>query len=224
MSTHIDELRIREITSRMGGNRLQQRFIELVWSSDYHLFINSKLPGIMDALDGMRTSDLKMLVSLLERPGYSNNMIAAAALSICVRNSNAYSISRWTRLMDVHFERMKAVYLDGDLLSYSDMLEIIERTTQYYRHGMLTISTAEQEWAVISVSAATFHNGVFFRPHQMPENSHLITSQPLINYVIGNVDRNNEITKVIAEERLTDPAQIDAYLAGNRTALLEGAL
>jgi hypothetical protein len=224
MSAHIDELMIREITSRMGGHRLQQRFIELVWSSDRHLFIKSKLPGIMDTLDGMSASDLISLVNLLERPGYSNNVVASTAFMIAVKDSGSYSLSRWTRLMEAHFEKMKSTYLDSDLLSNDNMLEIVERITRYYRDGLLTFLTAEQEWAVIAVSAATFHNGVFFRAHQTSAKSHLIVSKPLMDYVTGNVDRNDEITKAIAEERLTEPAQIDAYLAGNRTALLEGAL
>jgi hypothetical protein len=223
MSAHIDELRIREITSRMGGHRLQQRFVELVWTSDRHLFINSKLPGIMEVLDGLSTSELKSLVNLLERPGYSNNMIAASAFLIGVKNADSYSLARWTKLMEVHFERMKTVYLDGDLLSYNNMLDIMEQITQYYRDGMLTALTAEQEWAVIAVSAATFHNGVFFRP-QTPTTINLITSKPLLDYIIVNVHRNDEIAKVISEQRLTVPAQVDAYLSGNRTALLEGAL
>lgn len=224
MSAHVDELRIREITSRMGGHRLQQRFVELVWTSDRHLFINNKLPDIMDTLDGMNTSSLKSLVSLLERPGYSNNMIATAAFLIGVKNSDAYSLARWTKLMEAHFEQMKSLYWHSNLLSYNNMLDIVEGITHDYADGALTVLTSEQEWAIIAVSAATFHNGVSFRPDQIATQSHLIVSKPLLDYIIGNVHRNDEITKVIAEQRLMVPAQIDAYLTGNRTVLLEGAL
>jgi hypothetical protein len=51
-----------------------------------------------------------------------------------------------------------------------------------------------------------------------------IYDEDMIAYVISNTDKTDEIILTINEQGITTVAQLEAYFAGNRTALLEGSL
>lgn len=74
------------------------------------------------------------------------------------------------------------------------------------------------------IGETTFQSDAFFRSGQKTGKINPTTDPVLLDHITTNADRNDAIMNSIAEQSLTEPAQIDAYLAGNRTALLEGAL
>jgi hypothetical protein len=222
-----DELRVRYLTSRMGGNRLQQRFVELIWTAESDELLHSRLPELMDNLDEMTDESLKSVVAFLERDGNHNNAIGVRARSKAITNASNGELDLWVHLMDRHFSRLRADDWVHELADES-LLTAVDAVLGYYRSGVVTDLTPEQEWALFTFTVTAMDDrNTGLRQVVKSRLSGLkrrIYDEDMIAYAISNTDKTDEIILTINEQGITTAAQLEAYFAGNHTALLEGSL
>lgn len=217
-----EELRMNDLVSRMRGNRLQQRFVSLVWTNSYHEILSARLPELMDNLDEMDPENLNALVRLLDRDGYRNSEIATKAYTLVMRNSSDGKVYRWTEMMERHFDRL---LLDEHQhgLSVRLLMTVIEMMHHYDR-GITGRLTPEQEWSLLTVTASGMDGSIAAVRGELSGRGRWIRDVELIQYIINNTDMTMEIIAVMKEYKLVRPAQIESFLMGDHVALLNGAL
>lgn len=224
---HYNELMVRELTSRMGGHRLQKRFVEMVWTAEAHELIHSRLPELMDNLDEMTDESLKSLVAFLEIDGNHNNRVGTKALSKALSNASNGELDLWVNVMDRNFDRLRRDdWIHG--LADESLLTAVDAVLGYYLTGVVSDLTAEQEWALLTVTVTAMdERNTGLRKVVKSRLSGLkrrIYDEDLINYVISNTGMTDEIIRTINEQGIATAPQLEAYFAGNHTALLEGSL
>ena len=181
----------------------------------------------MDDLDEMDSSNLVALVKMLERERHGSRAIASKMSSLVRKNTSEQVLIRWVNLVETHFDRIHETYgnPNNDLCLIEDeMIEILERIVSYRQKNLVGDLNAEQEWALIIATADTFYTGLFYKSGRSSAERYLIEDADLLKYIVDNAHRVSEITSVMRASGATVPGQIDAYLEGNHTVLLEGAL
>lgn len=220
---HYDELKLRELTSRMGGHSLQQEFVSLVWTEEVHPILRVQLPVLMDNLDEMDRTRLASLVNVLSMDVCRNSpRVAATALRMVLVNASDGRLYRWVEVIEKHYERLM---LDEYALNLSDTdLMAATQKMRKYDHSFTKPLTIEQEWALLSVTLMGMDGSNPAVKGELSGRGRWIRDVELVRYIANNPKRAYEIAKVMSELQVVRPVEIDAYLDGEPSALMSGML
>lgn len=113
-----------------------------------------------------------------------------------------------------HYDNAKA----AGIMGVEDLLSGINEMNRH--------CTIEQEWALLKVTYAASHCDVVQRVNvPFPFDAYAITHEPLIDFILKNPDRADEIGSIIAERRTDDVTTIASLLnSDTHDALKHGTL
>ena len=222
---HDDAILLRELTSRVGGHRLQRRFIELVWRRNNHSPLRSVLPVLLDNLDELEPETLTHLVGIMEK--YKSDVINNWVLVSALKNSGGEVLKHWIALMGRHFDLLGTVGCLGETeLSESVRISLIDILFKYHEAGFTALSR-EQEYALLIIGAMNMnasHPAITNRSSDLSYHAGFIKDADLTRYVIGNVKQIDAIARLVTEDKLFRPAHIQVRLEGMYPSLAAGAL